>query len=63
MYLTSYALLRVTFCIIITGFQTKGLTAFVSLSYMFLDKITMLKIWLNLGLNLTVFRAATSWGR
>ena len=36
MYLTSYALLRVTFCVIITGFQTKGLTAFVSLSYMFL---------------------------
>ena len=52
MYLTSYALLKVTFCFIITGFQTKGLTAyFVSLSYMFLDKTTMLKIWLNLGLN------------
>ena len=31
MYLTSYALLRVIFCVIITGFQTKGLTAFFKL--------------------------------
>ena len=31
MYLTSYALLKVTFSIIITGFQTKGLTAFCKL--------------------------------
>ena len=29
---------------------------FVSLSNMFLDKKTLLKIWLNPGLNLTIFR-------
>ena len=29
---------------------------FVSLSYMVVDKKIVLKIWLNLGLNLTVFR-------
>ena len=30
---------------------------FVSLSYMVEDKKTVIKIWLNLGLNLTFFRA------
>ena len=29
---------------------------FVSSSNMFLDKKTLLKIWLNPGLNLTIFR-------
>ena len=29
---------------------------FVSLSYMVVDKKTVLKIWLNVGLNLTFFR-------
>ena len=29
---------------------------FVSLNYMFLDKKTVLKIWLNLGLNLIIFQ-------
>ena len=29
---------------------------FVSSSYIFLDKKTLLKIWLNPGLNLTIFR-------
>ena len=29
---------------------------FVSSNNMFLDKKTLLKIWLNLGLNLTIFR-------
>ena len=43
---------RVTFCVIVTVSQAN----FVSLSYMFLDKKTVLKIWLNLGLNLIIFR-------
>ena len=29
---------------------------FVSLSHMFLDKKSLLKIWLNPGLNVTIFR-------
>ena len=29
---------------------------FVTSSYMFLDEKTVLEIWLNLGLNLTIFR-------
>ena len=31
MYVPSHALLRVTYWVIITGFQTKGLTAFCKL--------------------------------
>ena len=34
---------------------------FVSLSNMFLDKKTWLKIWLNPGFNLTLFRETGPW--
>ena len=34
---------------------------FVSSSYMFLDKKTVLEIWLNLGFNLTIFRETRPW--
>ena len=34
---------------------------FVSSSYMFLDKKTLLRIWINLGLNLTIFRGTGPW--
>ena len=34
---------------------------FESLSYMFLDDKTLLKIWLNLGLNLIIFRRTGPW--
>ena len=56
-YLFAYALLGVSFYVFITVSQTKGSTVFsiVSLSYMFLDKKTVLKMWLNLGLILTSF--------
>ena len=37
-------------------FKVKVQLYFVSSSYMFLDKKTLLKIWLNPGLNLTIFR-------
>ena len=37
-------------------FEVKAQQHFVSLSNMFLDKKTLLKIWLNPGLNLTIFR-------
>ena len=56
LYLPSYVLLRETFRVIISFFQTKGTTVFVSSSYMFLDKKALLKIWLNPGLSLTIFR-------
>ena len=57
-YLFAYTLLGVTFYVIITVSQIKGSTVFsiVSLSYMFLDKKTVLKMWLNLGLSLNTFR-------
>ena len=54
-----YALLKETFCVIISFFfffQVKAQQCFVSSSYMFLDKKTLLKIWLNPELNLTIFR-------
>ena len=56
MYSLSYILLRVTFCAVITVTRGKGSTAFLRSSCMFLDKKTLLKIWLNPGLNLTIFR-------
>lgn len=34
---------------------------FVSSSYMFLEKKTLLRIWINLGLNLTIFRGTGPW--
>ena len=34
---------------------------FVSSSNMFLDKKTLLKIWLNSGFNLTIFRGTGPW--
>ena len=37
-------------------FEVKAQQCFVSSSNMFLDKKTLLKIWLNPGLNLSVFR-------
>ena len=37
-------------------FEVKAQQYFVSSRYMFLDKNTLLKIWLNPGLNLTMFR-------
>ena len=37
-------------------FEVKAQEYFVSLSYMFLDKKTLLKIWLYPALNLTIFR-------
>ena len=36
--------------------EVKAQQYFVSSSYMFLDKKTLLKMWLNPGLNLTIFR-------
>ena len=47
---------KVTFCVILTISQSKGSTEFVSLSSKFEDKNPVLKIWLNLGLNFTLFR-------
>ena len=55
--LPSYALLRD--CVIILWFlfiEVKAQQYFVSSRYMFWDKNTLLKIWLNPGLNLTKFR-------
>ena len=37
-------------------FEVKAPQYFVTSSYMFLAKKTLLKIWLNPGLNLTIFR-------
>ena len=37
-------------------FEVKTQQYFVSLSYRFLDRKTLLKIWHNSGLNLTIFR-------
>ena len=55
-FLHSYALLRVTFCVIITSSRSKGSTVFVTSSCKFLDEKTVLEIWLNLGLNLIIFQ-------
>ena len=41
---------------IISFSRRKGTTVFHKLSYMFLDKKALLKIWLNPGLNLTIFQ-------
>ena len=57
LHLPSYALLRVTFCVTISFFPSKGTTVFCKLElHMFLDKKTLLRIWLNPRLNLTIFR-------
>ena len=56
LYLPSYALLRKTFCVIITVNLVERHNWFVSSEGMFLDKKTLLKIWLNPGLNWTIFR-------
>ena len=53
--LHSYALPRVTFCVIITVSRSKGSTVFCTLE-LFLDEKTVLEIWLNPGLNLTIFQ-------
>ena len=51
-------MLGVTFYVIITVSQSKGSTVFsiVNLSYMFLDKETVLKMLLDLGLSFNIFR-------
>ena len=55
--LPSYALLRVKhFVLSFLFFEVKTQQYFVSSSYRFLDRKTLLKIWLNSGLNLTIFR-------
>ena len=56
--LPSYGLLRVTFSNILSlNLEVKAQQSFVSSSYMFLDKKTVLKVvWLNPGLNLTSFK-------
>ena len=59
-FLPSYALVGVTFCVIITLSLSKGWIVFFKLEFMFLDKIVVPKIWLNLGLNLTIFRETVS---
>ena len=46
------------FVLSILYLRLKAQQYFASLSYMFLDKKTLLKIWLNLGLNLTIFQGA-----
>ena len=57
LYLHSYALLRETFCVIVSFvFEVKAQEYFVSLGYMFSDKKPLLQIWLYPGLNLTIFR-------
>ena len=43
-------------------FEVKTQQYFVSSSYMFLDRKTLLKIWLNSGLNLTIFRSRGTRG-
>ena len=45
-----------TFCVIITYLVVKTQQYFVTSSCMFLDEKTVLEIWLNPGLNLTIFR-------
>ena len=55
LYLPSYALLRVTFNVIITESWLKTQQYFVRSSDTLLDKKTLLEIWLNPGLNLTTF--------
>ena len=56
-YLNFFVLLRVTFCLIwLPYLGAKAQQHFISLSYMFLGKKTLPKIWLNPGLNLTIFR-------
>ena len=46
--------------------RVKAQQYFVSLSYIFLDKKNVPKIWLNLGLDLTIFQGtgptAGTWG-
>ena len=41
--------------------EVKAKKYFVSSSNLFLDKKTLLKIWLNPGLNLTTFRGTGPW--
>ena len=41
--------------------RVKAQQYFVSLSYMFVDRKTVLKMWLNLGLSLTIFRETGPW--
>ena len=61
--LHSYALLRATFCVIITISRGKGSTQqhFVTSSCMFLNEKTVLEVWLNPGLNLTIFWGNGPW--
>ena len=56
MYLPSYVFLRVTFCVVILNIKVKTQQYFVSSSDVFLDKKTLFEIWVNPGLNLTIFR-------
>ena len=41
--------------------EVKARQYFVSSSDIFLEKKTLLKIWLNPGLNLTIFRGTRTW--
>ena len=43
--------------------RVKAQQYFVSLSYMVVDNKSMLKIWLNLGLNLTIIRGTGPRGK
>ena len=54
-YLPMHCLARVLFWVISSFFVSKAQQYFVSSSYMFLDKKTLLKIWLSPVLNLIIF--------
>ena len=51
-----YALPRITFCVIIFFFRCKGTTEFCKPELNVLRQENLLKIWLNPGINLTMFR-------
>ena len=62
LYLPSYALLRVTFRVIISFFRSKVTTVFWKLKLHVLSGETLLKIWLTPGLDLTIFRGTGPGG-
>ena len=55
-------MLRVTFCVVITGYLVvKAQQYFVTSSCMLLEEKTVLENWLNPGLNLTIFEGTGPW--